>query len=122
MKLRSRTTGILALFATLLLALTVSVSCSDDDEGGSGGGTGSADLDAIAQERGLTPGCPDNVPHNRTSCAVATNTLDLEAADLTVIADYELTNGLRLTSISGWDRYEDARDEDDGPKRVHDSQ
>lgn len=65
------------------------------------------------RERGLTSGCPDNVPRNRISCATAANTLDLEAWDFTLVGEFELMNGWRLTSISGWDRYRDRRDDDD---------
>jgi iron complex outermembrane recepter protein len=88
-----------------------------DDEGESdlffaAGARSTAVADTLRQ-LGLTSGCPDNVPHNRISCATAPNTLDLEASDLTLITEYELTNGWRLTSITGWDRYEDRRNDDD---------
>jgi iron complex outermembrane recepter protein len=83
----------------------------DDDEGESdvylAPGAGSTAIARALQQRGLSSGCPDNEPHNRTSCSIATNHLDLRAADLTLVAEYALANGMRLTSISGWDRYED---------------
>lgn len=63
----------------------------------------------------LDPGavCPDNQPHDRTTCSVATNHLDLEATDLTLVANYRLANGWTITSTSSWDQYQDQRDEDD---------
>ncbi|HKE93325.1 MAG TPA: TonB-dependent receptor [Povalibacter sp.] len=67
---------------------------------------------ALQQAEGVAP-CPDNVPHNRTSCSVATNGLDLESADLTLLADYRFANGWTLSSVTGWDRYQDRRNEDD---------
>ncbi|HET9477278.1 MAG TPA: Sec-dependent nitrous-oxide reductase [Dehalococcoidia bacterium] len=45
-----------AAMALLVGALVaVGAACGGDDDGGGGGGSGNADLDAIAQERGLTP-------------------------------------------------------------------
>ncbi len=57
--------------------------------------------------------CPENVPHDRTTCSIATNLLDLEAADLTVNLSYRLANDWTLSSVTGWDRYRDQRSEDD---------
>src|SRR5688572_17947003 len=66
----------------------------------------------IQQLESVTP-CPENVPHDRTTCSVATNLLDLEAADLTVNLSYRLANGWTLSSLTGWDQYEDKRSDDD---------
>jgi outer membrane receptor protein involved in Fe transport len=65
------------------------------------------------QEQGLTGSCASNRPHDRRSCSVATNRLDLDAAEATLIADYRLANGWQLHSITGYERYRDRRDEDD---------
>jgi iron complex outermembrane recepter protein len=88
-----------------------------DDEGESDvylapGARSTAVAESLRQQ-GFAPACPDNAPHNRTTCSVATNHLDLEAYDLTLIGEYELKNGWMLTSITGWDRYRNRRDEDD---------
>jgi iron complex outermembrane recepter protein len=40
-------------------------------------------------------------------------TLDLETADLTLLGRYQVANGWTLTSVTGWDRYEALRDDDD---------
>ncbi len=53
MSKRIRVVRAVGLAGVVLLALVASVSCSDDGDGGAL--TGSGDLDAIAQERGLTP-------------------------------------------------------------------
>ncbi len=55
MRPKGRFLAILAVMASLLLTLGVTVSCSDDDNGNGNGSAGSGDLDAIAQERGLSP-------------------------------------------------------------------
>ncbi|HEU4617712.1 MAG TPA: TonB-dependent receptor [Gammaproteobacteria bacterium] len=101
----------------LKMRLIAGYSRTADDEGESDvffapGARSTAVADALRQ-RGLTPGCPDNVPRNRISCATAANTLDLEASDFTVIGEYGLGNGWRLTSVTGWDRYRDRRNDDD---------
>ena len=62
----------------------------------------------LQQQYSVAP-CPDNVPHNRTTCSVATNQLDLNAADLTTNLSYQLANGWTLSSLTGWDRYRDER-------------
>jgi iron complex outermembrane receptor protein len=89
----------------------------DDKEGESDvvfvPGSPSADLVAALQQQGLTGTCPDNRPHNRVSCSVATNHLDLDASDATLIADYRFENGWTLHSITGYEHYRDRRDEDD---------
>jgi nitrous-oxide reductase len=54
MKHRIRKPVVLTLLGAIALALLASVSCTDDNDNG-GGGTGSAEIDAIAQARGLTP-------------------------------------------------------------------
>ncbi|MBI5287578.1 MAG: Sec-dependent nitrous-oxide reductase [Chloroflexi bacterium] len=53
MKLRAKTAFVAAFAGMVLLALTASAACSDNDK--KGASSGNADLDAIAQERGLTP-------------------------------------------------------------------
>ena len=70
-------------------------------------GARSTTLAAALQQ--LDPGavCPDNQPHDRTTCSVATNALDLEATDLTLLANYRLRQWLdaqfnqQLGSIPG---------------------
>ena len=47
----------------------------------------------LQQQESVAP-CPENVPHDRTTCSVATNLLDLKAADLTV--EPQLPAGKRL--------------------------
>lgn len=76
-------------------------------------GAASTQVSGLLQQLGLTPACADNVPRNRTTCSVYTNDLDLEATDLTLLASYQLDNGWRLKSTSGWDRYTLLRNEDD---------
>ena len=66
----------------------------------------------LQQQESVAP-CPENVPHDRTTCSVATNLLDLTAADLTVDLNYRLANGWTLSSLTGWDRYKDERSDDD---------
>ena len=89
----------------------------DDDEGESDvvfvPGSRSADLVKALQQQGLAGTCPDNRAHDRVSCSVATNHLDLDATDATLIADYRLENGWTLHSITGYEHYRDRRDEDD---------
>jgi iron complex outermembrane receptor protein len=76
-------------------------------------GTVSARVAEILRANGWAGVCGDNVPHNRRSCSVAANTLDLKAVDLTLLGNYRLTNGWLLTSITGWDRYKALRSDDD---------
>ena len=45
----------MALLIGGLLAIGAACGGDDDDDAGNGNGSGNADLDAIAQERGLTP-------------------------------------------------------------------
>ena len=66
----------------------------------------------LQQTEAVAP-CPDNVPHNRTTCSVATNLLDLDATDLTLNPSYRLANGWTLASLTSWDRYRDQRSDDD---------
>lgn len=68
--------------------------------------------EALLRDGFGTP-CGDNTPRNRTTCSVVTNTLELEALDLTLLANYRLANGWTLTSVSAWDRYEALRNDDD---------
>lgn len=76
-------------------------------------GARSSGIAAALQQLGAGSICPDNLPHDRTSCSVATNHVDLEATDLTLLANYRFANGWSLDSITAWDRYEDRRSEDD---------
>lgn len=76
-------------------------------------GAGSTQVSNLLQQLGLTPGCTDNVPRNRKLCSVATNQLELEAYDLTLLGEYRLANGWRIRSMTSWDRYEINRTEDD---------
>lgn len=76
-------------------------------------GAGSTAVAGLLQSLGLIPDCPDNVPRNRTVCSVATNTVDLEAVDVTLLADYRLANEWRFESMTSWDRYEVFRTEED---------
>lgn len=75
-------------------------------------GAPSTTVAALLQQQGAAP-CPDNVPHNRTTCSVATNLLDLEAADLTLNLSYRFANDWTLNSLMSWDRYRDQRTDDD---------
>jgi iron complex outermembrane recepter protein len=65
------------------------------------------------QQQGLAASCPENVPRNRVSCALTADTLDLDAFDITMLAEYRLVNGWKLTSVTAWDHYETRRDQDD---------
>jgi len=89
----------------------------DDDEGESDvvfvPGSRSAEIVEALGQQGLAGSCPDNTAHDRASCSVATNRLDLDASDATLLADYSLENGWTLHSISGYEHYRDRRDEDD---------
>jgi iron complex outermembrane receptor protein len=89
----------------------------DDDEGESDvvlvPGARSTAIAESLRRLGLASDCFDNEPRNRVTCSTATNTLELEAIDLTLIGAYQLPNGWELTSITGWDRYRDRRNDDD---------
>ncbi len=102
--------------AQLELRLIAGHLRESDDQGESdvflAPGAASTAIAAALQSIGGQP-CPDNAPHDRTTCAVATNTLDLEATDITLIGSYEFRNGWQLTSTTAWDHYRDRRDEDD---------
>jgi outer membrane receptor protein involved in Fe transport len=76
-------------------------------------GAPSTTVVGLLQQLGAAPPCTDNVPHNRTTCSVATNLLDLEAADVTANLNYRLANGWTVSSLTGWDRYKDQRSDDD---------
>jgi outer membrane receptor protein involved in Fe transport len=73
----------------------------------------STQVSALLQALELTPGCADNVPRNRKVCSVATNKVDVEALDLTLLGEYRLRNDWTFTSMTSWDRYEIVRVEDD---------
>jgi iron complex outermembrane receptor protein len=102
---------------SLRLRLLAGYSQEADDQGESdvylAPGSRSATIATTLAQRGLAPVCPDNIPDNRRSCSVATNSLDLTALDLTLIADIPLNNGWTLTSTTAWDRYDARRVEDD---------
>jgi len=76
-------------------------------------GAASTTVAGLLQQQESVAPCPENVPRDRTTCSVATNLLDLTAADLTVDLTYRLANGWTLSSLTGWDRYEDERSDDD---------
>src|SRR6185295_10642488 len=76
-------------------------------------GAASAQVSALLQGLGLTPGCSDNIPRNRTVCSVATNGMRLESVDVTMLLDYRMAGDIRLTSTTSWDRYRVLRIEDD---------
>ncbi len=102
---------------SLRLRLIAGYLGRDDKEGESDvvfvpGSTSAQIVDAL-QQQGLADTCPDNSPHDRVSCSVATNHLDLNATDATLIADYRFENGWTLHSITGYEHYRDQRDEDD---------
>lgn len=101
----------------LMLRVLVGYLRERDDQGESDvhlvPGARSWNIANALQQLDVAASCPDNEPRNRVTCSVATNQLDLEAADVTVLARYRLPNGWALDSVSGWDRYEDRRDEDD---------
>lgn len=69
-------------------------------------------LEAL-QALDLTGSCPDNRARNRVSCSVATNRLDLDALEVTLLADYRLANGWSLHSLTSYEDYRVRRDEDD---------
>ncbi|HJY38308.1 MAG TPA: TonB-dependent receptor [Steroidobacteraceae bacterium] len=102
---------------SLRLRLLAGYSQEADDQGESdvylAPGSRSATIAAALAQRGLAPVCPDNIPDNRRTCSVATNHLDLDALDLTLIADISLDNGWTLTSTTAWDKYDARRVEDD---------
>jgi iron complex outermembrane receptor protein len=99
------------------LRLLAGYSRVDDDEGESdiylAPGAPSTAVVGILQQSGFPGECSDNEPRNRRTCSVAMPTLDLETADLTLLGSYRLANGWTLTSVTGWDRYEALRDDDD---------
>jgi iron complex outermembrane recepter protein len=101
----------------LVLRLIAGYLAHDSKEGESDvvfvPGAGSTNVLAALQQQGLTGRCPDNRPRNRVSCSTATNRLNLDAVDATLIADYRFENGWTLHSITGHERYRDERAEDD---------
>lgn len=99
------------------LRLLAGYAREDDDAGESdiflAPGASSTLVAGILQRAGFASECGDNQPRNRKTCSVAMPTLDLEAVDLTLLGTYHLANGWTLTSVTGWDRYEALRDDDD---------
>jgi iron complex outermembrane receptor protein len=73
----------------------------------------STQVASLLQRLDLAPECPDNVPRNRKVCSVATNRLEFDAGDLTLLGQYSLPGGLRLASTAAWDTYRIVRYEDD---------
>ena len=76
-------------------------------------GARSTQLLETLQAQGVAQPCPDGRAHNRVTCSVAANHLDLDAGTVTLLADYGLPNGWSLHSLTGYERYRDRRDEDD---------
>ena len=76
-------------------------------------GAPSSTVAGLLQQLYSVAPCPENVPHDRSTCSVATNQLNLKAADLTVDFNYRLSNGWTLSSLTGWDRYKVKRSDDD---------
>jgi iron complex outermembrane receptor protein len=76
-------------------------------------GAASTQVSGLLQQLGLTPGCDDNVPRNRTLCSVDTNKLDLEARDITLLGEYRTAGAQSLKATISSDRYEILRIEDD---------
>ena len=76
-------------------------------------GAPSTSVAGLLQQLYSVAPCPVNVPHDRSTCSVATNLIDLKAADLTVDLNYRLSNGWTLSSLTGWDRYKVKRSDDD---------
>jgi iron complex outermembrane receptor protein len=101
----------------LRLRLLAGYTKERDDQGESdvhlAAGSRTATTAATLAQLGLAPVCPDNIPHNRTTCSIATNQLDLESLDATFIADVALPGGWTLTSTTAWERYDVRRIEDD---------
>jgi iron complex outermembrane recepter protein len=89
----------------------------DNDQGQSdiflAPGAASTQVIEAIQQLGLATSCPDNVPRNRASCSLAANWLKLEAVDVTLLGEYRLDNGWKLTSVTAWDHYETLRSDDD---------
>jgi outer membrane receptor protein involved in Fe transport len=76
-------------------------------------GSPSATVANVMRQDGLAAECTDNQPHNRRTCSVAVNTLDLDTSDLTLLGNYRLSNGWTLTSVTGWDHYRAQRTDND---------
>ena len=76
-------------------------------------GAPSSTVAGLLQQLYSVAPCPENVPHDRSTCSVATNQLNLKAADLTVDLNYRLSNGWTLSSLTGWDQYKVKRSDDD---------
>lgn len=76
-------------------------------------GAASTQVSGVLQQLGLTPGCADNVPRNRRLCSVATNELEMESQDLTMLGQYSLANDWSVKGMVSWDRYDIYRVEDD---------
>jgi iron complex outermembrane recepter protein len=99
------------------LRLLAGYAREDDDAGESdvflAPGAPSTTVAGILQQTGFPSECGDNQPRNRRTCSVVMPTLDLETVDLTLLGTYRLANDWTLTSVTGWDRYEALRDDDD---------
>lgn len=99
------------------LRLLAGYARDDDDEGESdvflAPGSPSRTVANSLQQAGFSNGCNDNEPHNRRPCSVAMYKMDLKALDLTLLGRYRLANGWTLTSMTGWERYEALRNDND---------
>lgn len=60
----------------------------------------------IWQAGGVSDVCSDNDPHNRITCVNEPLTTDLDANEVTLLAEYGLANGWTLNSITSWDDFE----------------
>ena len=59
----------------------------------------------IWQSAGVSDTCSDNDPHNRITCVNQPLTTDLDAQEVTLLAEYKLANGLTLDSTTSWDQF-----------------
>lgn len=60
------------------------------------------------QAAGVSDSCSDNTPHNRTSCLQEAYRSDLDAQEVTLLADYTFASDLTLNSITSWDYFDSA--------------
>ena len=80
------------------------------------------------QAFGVSVPCSDNDGQNRIGCSRVANTTDFESSDATLITQYDLANGLGITSITSWDTFRTEGTVDDVAQvsapiaRFHDTQ
>lgn len=60
----------------------------------------------IWQAAGVSDTCSDNDPHNRVTCVNQPLTTELDANEVTLLAEYQLANGWLVNSITSWDDFE----------------